>query len=89
MEDLSKLTADELDNYEAEILSILLIARAITPADIQDKGNPIYRMLSHLLENYIQDIVTNAVRLIKTILKALPIAAYKAMKQSVEVLWSA
>lgn len=99
MDDLNKMAADELDNYEAEMLSILLIARIITPEDFQNKGSSTYRMLAHLLEdyipegvtieNYIQDIVTNAARLIKTILKALPIAVYKAMRQSVEVLWSA
>jgi len=98
MDDLDKLCSDELDNYEAEILSILLIARIITPEDLQDKSNSTYRMLSHLLEdympdgisveNYIQNIVTSATRLIKTVLKALPIAAYKAMRQSVEALWS-
>jgi len=98
-DDLDKMTVSELDNYEAEMFSILLIARIITPEDLADKSNPVYRMLSHLLENYmpdgisvenyIQDIVTNAVRLIKTILKALPIAVYEAMRQSVAVLWSA
>ncbi|MCX5679000.1 MAG: hypothetical protein NTY76_07870 [Candidatus Omnitrophica bacterium] len=99
MEDLSTMSVEEVDNYQADILSILLIARIITPEDFQDKGSPTYRMLAHLLEdympegvaveNYIQDIVTNAARLVKTILKALPVAAYKVMRQSVEVLWAA
>jgi len=99
MDDLDKMSADELDNYEAEILSILLVARIITPEDFQDKGSSTYRLLSYLLEdympegtaveNYIQDIVTSAARLIKTILKALPITAYKTMRQSIEVLWAA
>jgi hypothetical protein len=99
MKDLDKLSPDELDNYEGEMLGILLVARIITSEDFQDKGSSAYRMLSHLLEdympegisveNYIQDIVVNAARLIKTILKALPATAYKVMKQSVEVLWAA
>ncbi|MDP3790575.1 MAG: HEAT repeat domain-containing protein [Candidatus Omnitrophota bacterium] len=99
MDDIDKMTSDELDNYEADIFSILLLTRVITPEDFQDKGSPTYRMLSHLLEdympeelsveNYIEGIVTNADRLIKTILKALPITVYRAMRQSVEVLWSA
>ena len=99
MDDLDKMEPGELDNYEAEILSILLIARIITPEDFRDKGNSTYRMLSHLLEDYlpegvlvedyIMDIFVNAAKLIKTILKALPATAYKAMRQAVEVLWAA
>ena len=99
MEDFDKMGLEELDNYEAEILSILLAARIITQEDFQDKGSPAYRMLSHLLEDYmpdnvsvesyIQDMVMNAARSIKTILKALPITVYKVMRQSVEVLWAA
>jgi len=99
MDGLDKMETDELDNYQAEILGILLIARSITPEDFQDKGSSTYRLLAHLLEDYIPEgltvedyiegIVTNAARLIKTILRALPITAYKVMRQAVSVLWSA
>jgi hypothetical protein len=99
VEELESMGVDELDNYQADILGILLVARVITPEDCLDQGNPTYRLLLHLLEdympdgvsveNYVNDIVTNASRFIKTILKALPITAYKTMRQSMEVLWSA
>jgi len=99
MENLDKMNPEEVGNYEAAFLSILLEARIITPEDLQDKGSPTYRMLSLLLkdympenvpvENYIQDIVTDEARLINTILKALPKTTYKVMRHSVEVLWSA
>ena len=98
MEDLNTMSVDEIDNYQAEILGILLVARIITPEDLKDSGNPTYRLLSHLLEaympegllvdEYIKDIVNNVARLIRTILKALPIEAYKEMRTAVAVLWS-
>jgi hypothetical protein len=99
MEDLDKMEPVEFENYQADVLSILLLARVITPEDIKDNGNITYQLLLHLLEeympegttvdSYIKDIVANAARLIKTILKALPATAYKTMRQAVEVLWAA
>jgi hypothetical protein len=99
MEDLDKMDDSELHNYLTETLSILMLSRIITPEESQDKGSSIYRMLSHLLEdympdgvsveNYIESIVNSAARFIKTILRALPATTYKMMKHAVEVLWSA
>lgn len=94
---LDKMTKLQIDNYHAETLAILLVARIITASDFEDKGNPTYRMLAHLLEahiapaeidDYIQDLVNNSVNLIKKVLKALPIAVYEVMKPAVQVLWS-
>jgi len=53
--DIKKLSKEELrvelENYLAETISILLVARAITADDTRDKASPMYRMLSHLLES--------------------------------------
>ncbi|UCD55246.1 MAG: HEAT repeat domain-containing protein, partial [Candidatus Omnitrophota bacterium] len=102
---IREMTQTEYENYIAETLTILLVARTITLEETQDKGSPMYRMLAHLLEshmvdtkevdNYICTIVDSSINpitklryLLKTILKAVPITAYRIMKPAVEILWS-
>ena len=95
------------DNYMMDTLSKLLVARAITKEEASDETSPYYRMLAHLLSGhlpkeeiggYIRQIANNEMdpvvkllNLVKLILRALPIEAYKTdgMKPAVEVLWSA
>ncbi|MBN2453481.1 MAG: hypothetical protein JXB40_04390, partial [Candidatus Omnitrophica bacterium] len=104
--DISAMSRDEHENYIAETLSMLVMARTLTEKDAKDKGSAIYQMLAHLLEShmdeaadvdaYIANIADSSMSpiakmryMIKAILKAVPVAAYKLMKPAVEVLWSA
>jgi hypothetical protein len=54
--DVKSMSPEEYENYIAETLSILLIGRAITPEEANDKGSTMYRMLAHLLEDHIPNI---------------------------------
>jgi len=103
---IGEMTPEEHENYIAETLSILLVARAITEENARDKGSLMYRMLAHLLESHMDDVkkidtyittiangsinpVSKLRYILKTILRAVPITAYKIIKPAVEVLWSA
>lgn len=80
------------DIYIKDVLSKLLVARAISEDDAHDPGSPHYRMLAHLLEGHLQKDAIDAyicrmvndlmnpieklISLLKDILKAVPIEAY-------------
>jgi len=103
---IGEMTQAEHENYIAETLSMLLVARAITPEEAQDPGAVMYQMLAHFLESHMQDtnevgtyirtmvdgsisVMTKLRYLLKTVLMAVPITAYRIMKPAVQILWSA
>jgi len=102
---IKRMSTVEHENYIAETLSILLVARAITLEEAQNEYSLHYQMLAHLLEGhitegelpkYIRRIADNNISLrqrlvyvIHNALKAVPAAAYKLIKPAVQVLWSA
>ncbi|MBP7056270.1 MAG: tetratricopeptide repeat protein [Candidatus Omnitrophica bacterium] len=55
MKDMEKMSDQEYHNYIAEILGMLLVARTITVEEARDKSSRSYRMLAHLLEEYLQN----------------------------------
>ena len=108
--DISAMRRDQgkvaYENYIAETLSMLIIARTITEEEAADKTSPMYRMFAHLLEEhmaddeeidaYISKVADGSIDpisklryLLKNILKAIKIEAYKMMKPALEILWSA
>ena len=94
----------EHENYIAEVLSILLIAKVITEEDLKGEGSPLYRMLAYLLTGYMETAkiddyirtfvsisITPASKLsymINAILKAVRIEKYRIMNPPIQVLCS-
>lgn len=104
--DMEGMTQLERENYLAETISMLLIARSMTKNEAEDRSSRSYRLLAHLLEdrmqdkteldNYIRSVSNDSINpinrlryVLKTILKAIPVTAYKLMRHAVEVLWAA
>jgi hypothetical protein len=54
------MDAQELENYFADIVGILAIARTITREEALQKDSAIYRLLAHLLERYLSDSIALA-----------------------------
>lgn len=95
------------ENYIQDTLSKLLVARVITQEEANDESSPSYRMLAHLLSGHLpreeigsyirqiadneMDIVKKMRNLIRQILKAMPVEAYKdeQLKPAIQVLWAA
>ncbi|MFA5085861.1 MAG: hypothetical protein WC482_05810, partial [Candidatus Omnitrophota bacterium] len=81
------------ENYIMDVLSKLLVARAITKEEASDTSSSYYRMMAHLLSNhlpkeeidaYIRQIANDdmdpfikMLNLIKQILRAMPIERYR------------
>ncbi|MCM8761491.1 MAG: hypothetical protein NC933_05120, partial [Candidatus Omnitrophica bacterium] len=51
--DAASMESRELENYLAEMISVLLVARIIERKDAEDRSSPIYRMLACMLEKYL------------------------------------
>lgn len=95
------------DNYIMDTLSKLLVGRAITREEANDDRSDGYQLMAHLLsghmpkeeiDGYIRQLANNEMdpivkmlNLIKQILRAMPIVAYKdeQLKSAVQVLWAA